>query len=184
MLTSTLRERLTAVIGDVQLQAFCDEYGAVFVDGTDDAVPISDRGSLWQTEVTEDDGTTTPIYVQRGEGDHEFLVFMKGEVIRVELESERDRRVKRLSKSAQGGKSSSQIVRAPMPGMLKSVLVSEGDVVQRGTPLCILEAMKMENEIKSPGDLVVKRIAVSAGIAVDKAAVLVELIAAETGEQG
>jgi len=178
-----MRERLNVVIGDVQLQAVGDEYGSLYVDGSSEAIRISDRGTLWQSEVRFDDGDKVPVYVQRGGGDHEFLVFLKGEAIRVELESERDRLVKRLGKSAHGGKSAAQVVRAPMPGMLKSILVKEGDTVSKGTPLCILEAMKMENEIKSPGELVVRRILAKPGNAVDKAAVLVELASPDSGEQ-
>jgi biotin carboxyl carrier protein len=65
-------------------------------------------------------------------------------------------------------------IHAPMPGLVLEIQVSEGDTVEKGTPLLILEAMKMENVIKSPGDGVIKSVAVEKGAAVEKSALLVE----------
>ena len=66
------------------------------------------------------------------------------------------------------------LIEAPMPGLILDIQVSEGDAVQEGDPLLVLEAMKMENVILSPRDGVVKKIAVSMGMAVDKKHLLVE----------
>jgi len=65
-------------------------------------------------------------------------------------------------------------VKAPMPGLVFQVIAAAGDEVRKGDSLLILEAMKMENVIKSPADGRVKRIAVSQGLAVEKGQVLVE----------
>ncbi len=65
-------------------------------------------------------------------------------------------------------------VKAPMPGLILSVAVNEGDEVTKGDPLLILEAMKMENVIKSPTDGVVKSIKAGKGDSVEKNQVLVE----------
>jgi pyruvate carboxylase subunit B len=62
-----------------------------------------------------------------------------------------------------------------MPGRIVRVLVSEGDTVTTGMPLVVVEAMKMENEIKSPRDGIVTRVAIGAGDLVEARAVLVEL---------
>ena len=64
-------------------------------------------------------------------------------------------------------------VKAPMPGLVLDIKVNIGDSVKKGDTLLILEAMKMENAIKSPIDAVVKSIEVSAQQAVDKNAILV-----------
>ena len=58
------------------------------------------------------------------------------------------------------GKSSAELVNAPMPGKIIDVLTREGAVIQRGEPLVILEAMKMQNEILSPVSGTVIRIPV------------------------
>jgi len=64
-------------------------------------------------------------------------------------------------------------VKAPMPGLVLDIKVNIGDSVKKGDTLLILEAMKMENAIKSPIDAVIKSIEVTAQQAVDKNAVLV-----------
>ena len=66
-------------------------------------------------------------------------------------------------------------VKAPMPGMILKVLVSPGDEVAEGDELLVLEAMKMENVLKSPGAGTVKAVEVADGEAVEKNQVLIEL---------
>lgn len=63
-------------------------------------------------------------------------------------------------------------VLAPMPGLVLKMMVSAGDSVEEGQPLLILEAMKMENVIKSPTAGVIKSIDVEVGAAVEKKKVL------------
>lgn len=58
-------------------------------------------------------------------------------------------------------------VGAPMPGLILDVVVTEGDEVKKGDKLLVLEAMKMENIIKSPGDGKIKTISVAKGESVD-----------------
>jgi len=64
-------------------------------------------------------------------------------------------------------------LKAPMPGLVLEVLVKIGDAVTKGDALLVLEAMKMENIIKSAGDGVVKDIKVNTKDAVDKNQVLI-----------
>ncbi len=64
-------------------------------------------------------------------------------------------------------------VKAPMPGLVLSVIVNQGDIVKKGDNLLVLEAMKMENNIKSPSDGLIKSVAVTKGKAVEKNEVLV-----------
>jgi biotin carboxyl carrier protein len=64
-------------------------------------------------------------------------------------------------------------VKAPMPGLVLSLLVTEGDEVKKGDNLLVLEAMKMENMIKSPTDGIIKNIAVKPGDKVEKNEVLI-----------
>jgi len=64
-------------------------------------------------------------------------------------------------------------IRALMPGRVTSILVKEGDAVEAGTPILILEAMKMQNEIVSPITGIVKSVQVQEGAAVKKDALVV-----------
>jgi biotin carboxyl carrier protein len=66
-------------------------------------------------------------------------------------------------------------IKAPMPGLVLSILVEPGQAVVHGEPMVILEAMKMENVIKSPGEGTVKRIVVAKGKPVDKGEILIEM---------
>ncbi|UTW64197.1 acetyl-CoA carboxylase biotin carboxyl carrier protein subunit [bacterium SCSIO 12741] len=64
-------------------------------------------------------------------------------------------------------------VKAPMPGLVLDIKVAVGDTVAKGDPVLVLEAMKMENIIKSASDGVVAAIEVQSGQAVEKNQVLV-----------
>ena len=60
-----------------------------------------------------------------------------------------------------------------MPGLVLNILVKPGDAVKKNDPVLVLEAMKMENMIKAPGDAVVGAIAAETGKAVEKGQLLV-----------
>jgi biotin carboxyl carrier protein len=100
----------------------------------------------------------------------EYRVLVDGRNYRVALIDERRARLG----GAQGGLElqGRQKVSVPMPGKVIAVLVSEGDTVEKGQGLVIVEAMKMENEVRSPIAGVVREIKVKAGDAVEGGAVL------------
>ncbi|WP_423147533.1 acetyl-CoA carboxylase biotin carboxyl carrier protein subunit [Rubrolithibacter danxiaensis] len=64
-------------------------------------------------------------------------------------------------------------IKAPMPGMVLRLLVTEGQEVKKGDSLLILEAMKMENSIKAAADVRIKSLKVKAGEKVEKNQVLI-----------
>ena len=72
------------------------------------------------------------------------------------------------------GSGSLKEIKAPMPGLILDLKVAPGDVVKKGDVVLILEAMKMENSIKSPGDGVVKEVKVSLKQSVEKNQVLIQ----------
>ena len=88
----------------------------------------------------------------------------------VEVERGRGR-----SEPEAGARSGSAELKAPMPGRIVRVFVNEGDAVQAGAAIVVIEAMKMENELSSPRAGTVRRVAVQVGDAVDRDALLVEI---------
>ncbi len=80
------------------------------------------------------------------------------------------RKALRMAAGATGG-----VVKTAMPGRVVRLLVGEGDEVEKGAPLVVVEAMKMENELRAPREGTVRRIAVSPGDLVEAGTVLVEL---------
>ena len=83
------------------------------------------------------------------------------------------RRTGRGAADAGGAAHGEQRVIAPMPGRVVRVLVSVGDAVEARQPVAVVEAMKMENELRSPKSGHVKEVAVSAGTSVEAGRVLV-----------
>jgi len=74
-----------------------------------------------------------------------------------------------------GGQKGLSLVRAPMPGKVIQLSVAEGEAVRKNQTLAVVEAMKMENEIKSPHEAKVGRIFVAVGELVDSDRPLIEL---------
>lgn len=97
-----------------------------------------------------------------------------GEVFTIEIKDELDQMLEQMGFGTASGKVIKE-VKAPMPGMVLEVNVENGQTVKEGEKLLILGAMKMENSIMIHADAVIKRVAVSAGQAVEKGQVLVEL---------
>jgi len=99
-------------------------------------------------------------------------VWLDGRTYLVQTRKEDQRLAERGDDRTQKGKS---VVTAPMPGKVVKVNVAEKEAVRKNQTLAIVEAMKMENEIKSPLDGFVKKIYVSAGDLVDSEKPLLEL---------
>lgn len=99
-------------------------------------------------------------------------VKVNGVIYKVTVEDEFDQLLKQLGMDNMATTKVQQI-KAPMPGLVLSVLVAEGDEVKKGDSLLVLEAMKMENMIKSPTDGIIKKIAIQQGDKVEKNEILI-----------
>ncbi|HHG85597.1 MAG TPA: biotin/lipoyl-binding protein [Bacteroidetes bacterium] len=100
---------------------------------------------------------------------------INGKKAHVKLTSELDRLLKEMGLENMAGSKVTN-VKAPMPGLIHSIAVAVGDKVNKGDTLLILEAMKMENLIKSPSDGEIKKIAVEKGQTVEKSQVMIEFV--------
>ena len=85
----------------------------------------------------------------------------------------RDPRSLRSRASADDGKGPRKLL-APMPGKILKLLVAEGDSVEHGQALAVLEAMKMETTLYAESAAIVKKIRAAAGDMVDHGAVIIE----------
>jgi biotin carboxyl carrier protein len=103
--------------------------------------------------------------------DGRVTIRVRGRVVRLEMLEERRKKMKdaQLSHFAQTG---TVQINSPMPGKVLRILVAEGDEVDEGQGLVIIEAMKMENELQAPKAGVIKKIAAEEGAAVDGGALL------------
>lgn len=100
-----------------------------------------------------------------------YEAYTEARLHRIRVSSERERFGKQLSAASQGSVRTE--VRAPMPALVVKIEVGEGDPVVEGQGLVILEAMKMENEIKAHAGGTVREIRVTAGKPVEKDELLI-----------
>ncbi len=82
-------------------------------------------------------------------------------------------RARAKAKHSGGGGSGAKELRAPMPGRVVKVLVKAGDAVTAGDPCVVVEAMKMENELRAPTDGTIAAVHVSEGASVEGRALLI-----------
>jgi len=112
------------------------------------------------------------------EDDGTWAIHLGGRLLRARAVDERTHTIEQMA-GTDRGPSGPQPVRAPMPGLVVKLEVAEGDRVESGQGVIIVEAMKMENELKAESVGIVKRILVAPGEAVNKDDVLIELAPVE-----
>ena len=99
------------------------------------------------------DGHNQTVYI--AEAENKRFIFVEGEQFVIQEKETAKVRKKEDEAGLIDGK---QLVRAPMPGRILKILVSEGEKVRKKQSLLIVEAMKMEHEIKSALDGIVKKV--------------------------
>lgn len=143
--------------------------GAVLINGQEvivDAIQVAEK-----TFHMLIDGKSVTIEVVSADASNpEFMV--NGKPYKPTVKSETDLLLERLGLNVKAKKEIKEL-KAPMPGLVVEFRVEVGQKVNEGDPLVVLEAMKMENILKSPGEAVVKSIDASKGDAIDKNQVLI-----------
>lgn len=123
-------------------------------------------------------GESHRVVAEKGDARGQWSLHLDGYRIAAEVVDERTRAIRAMT-----GRSAAVVgprpIKAPMPGMIVRVEVKPGDKVAAGQGVVIIEAMKMENELKAEAAGTVARIAVQPGTAVEKGAVLIEFSADE-----
>ena len=101
-----------------------------------------------------------------------FVIRVNGNKYTVQLKDKYDDLLKELGMEM-GSSAKVKELKAPMPGLVVDVRVKEGDEVKKGDALVVLQAMKMENILKCPADLVVKKIHVKKDSTIEKNQLLI-----------
>jgi acetyl/propionyl-CoA carboxylase alpha subunit len=160
-----------AIIDDTQFTIDINRDGQVTVDG--EVVNIDMRQMLDTTMysliingVSHD--------VRMNEGDGLYLAELSGEIFEVVVEDERTRRLAGL-KGGPGAITGEAIIKAPMPGVVIDVLVTQGQEVEKGDIVVILESMKMQNEFKASRSGRVHTVRVASGDKVEQDAVMLTI---------
>jgi pyruvate carboxylase subunit B len=114
------------------------------------------------------------VMARRGASRGTYTLWVDGYRFEVEALDERTRAIRDLSASATPAAGPAPLI-APMPGLIVRVNAQVGDRVQPGQGVVVMEAMKMENELRAQAAGTVKTVLVAPGAAVEKGAVLLEL---------
>ena len=146
----------------------------VKIDDREYRVELEKKGDLFDAHV---DGRLKHVELIRQNGDT-LLMLVDGRPYRIVLDTDDqlavndevyhaevlDEQIQKLIKSSpQSTHKKDVIVKAPMPGLVIEVLVAEGDRVTREQGLLVIEAMKMQNEMKPSRDGIVKQVLVKKG---------------------
>jgi pyruvate carboxylase subunit B len=127
-------------------------------------------------------GRSHTLAARAGAARGSWELHIDGVRLEADVVDERTRAIRALTRAPEGSQGP-RPVRAPMPGLVLRVEVQPGQHVSRGQGVVIMEAMKMENELRTETDGVVARVLVNAGEPVEKGAVLIEF-AREVQVQG
>jgi biotin carboxyl carrier protein len=149
-----------------------------------DADGVRYEGNLLPIELGDPEGTPIRVVtigtevhrvvVQKREGRGSYTIWVNGHRFDAEALDERTRAIREMSAAVEGPVGPAP-VKAPMPGLIVRVNVQVGDEVQAGQGVVVMEAMKMENELRASGAGRVRAIHAEPGTAVEKGMVLVEL---------
>lgn len=143
----------------------------VWIDGRE-RVFTSELLSATHLVLLVDGKSYSAVVVPQGDGG--YRVTVAGSEFEVRLKDERDLLLERYG-MAESSNTGIQAVRAPMPGLVLSIAVEPGQAVSDGMGLAVLEAMKMENELRAEREGVVKAVHVAPGDAVGKNDLLIEI---------
>ena len=135
--------------------------GATFADGSFEIIIGSSRKRAFFAGNKTDEGGAGEVYIDNL-------------AIPLEIEPEKVRRAYDIL-GVKAGKITSEVIQlhAPMPGLITKILVQESSTVSIGERLCVLEAMKMENEIRSTVNGIITKLYIKEHDAVEKGKVLI-----------
>lgn len=169
------RERV-CVLGDQRFDAFIDEQGEAlivrFSEGDQRAHRVSSQWRPGETVLKADvDGHT--VYVQTRAILNGYELSHQGVCVEARVYTQREAELAALMPKKKDAVISKNLL-CPMPGLVKTVDVVEGQDVKAGEALCMVEAMKMENVLRAERDVKIKKIIAKAGDSLAVDAIIME----------
>ncbi|MGI8498553.1 MAG: biotin/lipoyl-containing protein [Gemmatimonadaceae bacterium] len=164
--------RYVVTVGERRVTVDLGPEGAT-LDATTSPAAVADVGGI-PTRVVTIGGEIHRVVVRRRLGRGRYVLWIDGFTYEVEALDERARAIRDLSGAATSVTGPASLL-APMPGLIVRVHVSPGDSVSIGQALVVMEAMKMENELRATAAGRVKIVRATVGAAVEKGATLVEM---------
>ena len=159
-------------VGDMDVDVELDG-DIVTVDGVASVAHLSEVEGTPVRMVTIGDEVHR-VVARKGATRGKFTLWLDGFRYDVEALHERTRAIRELSGAGKEASGPAPLI-APMPGMIVRVAVQVGDTVEPGQGLIVMEAMKMENELRATSAGTVKAVLAQPGTAVEKGTVLLEL---------
>jgi len=135
-------------------------------------IDISDLGNNLSSIIYNNKSFNSEI-VEFNKAEKFCIIRVNGHTYKVDVEDQFDILLKQLGLDNLTANKVAEI-KAPMPGLVLNVRVSEGEEIKKGDNLLILEAMKMENILKSSTDGVIKKVLVKQGDKVEKNQILIQ----------
>jgi len=156
----------------VEVQLSVDSAGRIFIQGRSQGIDVDASLGTGQTLHLLINGRSIRLEcLQRTE---EGDLFLRINSIRYRLPIKNKRELLLARIQGAGTKDRKQTaLKAPMPGLVLQVLVTEGQVLQAGDPILVLESMKMENVLRAQSDGTVVSVVIQPGEAVEKGQILV-----------
>ena len=105
----------------------------------------------------------------------EISLVVNGKSVIANIKSSLEEKAFQLLSQSNINENSATIIKSPMPGLVLKIKKQKGDWILKGETVLILEAMKMENEIKSPQEGILDEIFVKEGIAIEKNIALISI---------
>ncbi len=164
-------------IADRRRAVSVDVDGACYVvrvDGVPRRVDVarSDAG-VYSLIFPDENGMKAEVSIRRDEKAGDLIIRIDGVTLRSRLPVADDSRARSGGRSSTAsGQNGNNRVTAPMPGKIIRILVAPGDVVRARQAVAVMEAMKMENEIRATGDGVVREIPVTEGTSIEAGTVI------------
>lgn len=162
---------VTTIDGHEYVVDILDEH-KVNIDGVTyhvDFIPIGDQ-PVYSLVV---DGQSIDAHVYQNEDT--WQVLFRGTRFSAYVEDEREKRL-RAALAGKVAEHADYHLKAPMPGMVVSIPVQDGQMVQKGDVLVVLESMKMQNELRSPRDGKVVRVRVGSGDRVEQKETMLSVV--------